>query len=189
MTLPSANTAYQESVGANSPALRGLMVVAFSKSNSPSYLRSVELARTATAYAETDDDGKPRHFAGFDMTPAGISAALYLMQLCRGIKGYNIFVDGVSFHDTFMAEWAMKCYAESGRCRDTRAHCNKIMPSIYADVQGSHGLYLIPCAHIAHRIKLYKSHPSSPQDQIQAEAVRQSCDWCPNLHIDDFKTL
>lgn len=31
MTLPSANTICHESVGASSPALRGLMVVAFSK--------------------------------------------------------------------------------------------------------------------------------------------------------------
>lgn len=191
MNLPSANALSNESIGQNSPALRNHMVVAFSKSASPNYLRSVELAKKATAYAEIEEMGRPRHFAGFEMKPGAISDALDLMRLCRGIKGYNLFLNGVPIHDTFIAETAMQCFLNASRCADTKAHCNIVIKNPFADDLDKQGLFLAPCAHLVNwsAMKLYLSHPSKPQAQIQAEAVKKGCDWCPLLKIDDFRRL
>lgn len=193
MTLPAVSEPTRAIAWPSSPGLRDYMVVAFSKSSSPSYLRSVELAKKAQAYAEIDEMGKPRHFAGYAMAPAPISAALELMRLCRGIKGYNLYVNGIPFHDTFMVATAMQCFLDASRCADKKAHCNSVIRNPYADDQLREGLFLAPCSHIVNwssgAMKLYLSHPSSPQAQIQAEAVSRGCDWCPNLKVNEFRRL
>ena len=193
MTTLARQIDFQESIGQNAPALRNHMVIAFSKSASPYYRRSVALAKNATAYAETEEMGSARHFAGFAMEPGAISSALELMRLCRGIKGFNLFVNGVPIHDTFLAESAMRCYIDASRCDDSKAHCQAVIRNPFADDQLREGLYLAPCAHIvnwsAGTMKLFKSHPSSPASQIQAESVKKGCNWCPLLRIDEFRRL
>lgn len=40
-----------------------------------------------------------------------------------------------------------------------------------------------PCRHLLHRnFRFQPDHPASREAQIQAAAVREGCDWCPNLN-------
>jgi hypothetical protein len=39
--------------------------------------------------------------------------------------------------------------------------------------------FQFPCSLLLDRFRIQIDHPATPQDQIQAAAVTEGCDWCP----------
>ncbi len=47
--------------------------------------------------------------------------------------------------------------------------------------------YLFPCSFLKPRFRFQTDHPASPQDQIQAAAVKEGCAWCPYFDPAGFR--
>ncbi len=47
--------------------------------------------------------------------------------------------------------------------------------------------YVFPCSFLKARFRFQTDHPASPQDQIQAAAVKESCAWCPHFDPAGFR--
>ena len=110
------------------------------------------------------------------------------------------------------AAWAAQApmadpWAQS--CRDPTAHCHSVIDDPFSEEIEEKGLSLsiqvverppikyeieikrfsFPCKFLLHRFRFQKEHPATAQDQIQAAAVSQGCDWCPNFNPDNWKQV
>lgn len=176
------------------------VVMSFPQSRSGAYSSGVAIARGASLYDEAIIDGKTMHFAAFAADPEALLQAHAMVSTMRGYKGLLIYAGGK------IQEWArmlkvLDCYADASACKDSRAHCVvhvakssitergtgsfdlDITPDFMAEKPKRDG-YLFPCRLLAFNFmfKFQPRHPSSEADQIQAHAVREGCNWCPNFN-------
>ncbi len=99
----------------------------------------------------------------------------------------------------YAVQQVLDCYLGASACRDRTAHCHRVIDDPYdrqLDPQEAFTIrvstgpepprqrveidrYLFPCSLLKDRFRFQVDHPASPEDQIQAGAVRDSCDWCP----------
>ena len=186
-----------------------LMVIAFGKSSSPSYPLAVSVAQGAAKYAEVPVGKQIVHLSAFDRNKEGASRALSIMKYLSGVKTLQIFANGVLERNSWSVISILECYLKSATCNDFRAHCQRVIENPFAEKEYSHNLsitikiteetkkakpimverYLFPCSFLLQRFKFQIGHPSTPQDQVQAGAVENHCDWCPNFSSKNFKKL
>jgi hypothetical protein len=101
-------------------------------------------------------------------------------------------------------ESVIKCFADSCRVHDYRAHCHRIIDSPYFPVApqrlyehihpefrhvtplSERGLYVFPCAYMLDWFQAQRGHPATVPNQIHAEGVAKYCDVCPRFNPDDF---
>jgi hypothetical protein len=186
------------------------MVIAFGKSSSTSYPLAVSVAQGAAKYGEVPLGKQVVHLAAFDRTKEGASRALSIIKYLSGSKTLQIFANGVLEKNSWGVISILECYLKSATCNDFRAHCQKIIENPFAEKEYSHNLsitirlteetenkakpiiverYLFPCSYLMQRFRFQIGHPSTPKDQIQAGAVENHCDWCPNFSNSNFTKL
>lgn len=187
-----------------------LMVIAFGKSSSPSYPLAVSVAKGATKYAEVPLGKQIVHLSAFDKNKEGASRALSIVKYLSGSKALQIFANGVLERNSWSVISILECYLKSATCNDFRAHCQRIIENPFAEKDYRHNLsitiriteetenkakpivverYLFPCSYLLQHFKFQIGHPSTPEDQVQAGAVENHCDWCPNFSSNNFKKL
>ena len=196
--VPARATGFEMVVSAS---LQHPLVVVFPKTRSASYSAAVNLAQQAAMYSETDVGGALFHVAGFGAEKEQAARALSLVRFMRSIKGFQIYAGGKLLQDWARVESVLSCYLEALACTDTRAHCMMVIhsdhlterfysssreTSVSIDLDwmrnkdAAGGLMVFPCRYLKSRNFRYQvGHPSSPEDQVQAGAVREGCDWCP----------
>ena len=146
----------------------GLIVVSFAANKTAGYNAALSVARSAAMHETAEVNGKPLTFAAFGRERPQAEAALVLIRYLRGAKGVQIYAGGALLVEWARAESVLQCYLTSLACADRRAHCQ---------------VGALPCRHLAKwQFRVDARHPSSPADQIQAAAVRLSCDWCPSFN-------
>ena len=175
------------------------IAVTFPQSRAGAYPGAAAIAAGASFYRELTIDGKAFQCAAFGDTSAELLRAQALVSTLRGYKGLLIYAGGK------LQDWArmlkvLDCYADASACKDPRAHCVvhvakssitergsgsfdlDITPDFMAEKPKRDG-YLFPCRLLAFNFmfKFQPRHPSSEADQIQAHAVREGCNWCPNF--------
>ena len=187
-----------------------LMVIAFGKSSSPSYPLAVSVAQGAAKYAEVPLGKQIVHLSAFDRNKEGASRALSIVKYLSGSKTLQIFANGVLERNSWSVISILECYLKSATCNDFRAHCQRVIENPFAEKDYHHNLsitiriteetenkakaivverYLFPCSYLLQHFKFQIGHPSTPEDQVQAGAVENHCDWCPNFSSDNFKKL
>ena len=183
-------------------SLTHLLAISFGKSSSPSYPLAVNVAQGATKYAELEIAGKPVHFVAFARTREDAARARTILDYVSGWKTTQIFAGGKLIQDRWSVVQVLNCYLEASACNDRTAHCHRVIddPYLKGGELGGRGLslkiqvsldpeplkkevridrYIFPCSFLQNRFRFQVDHPASPQDQIQAEAVKVGCDWCP----------
>lgn len=180
-------------------SLSGCVAVAFPKSKASGYAGAVQIARQAAHYVEGDIGGTLMHFAGFGREREQVARALGCIQQLAGIKGLQVYAGGAMLQERYRAETVLQCYLQASGCRDPRAHCCvsvdagtmwQLGPAMRAVGIGRFsgvgpspvGRVIVPCRLLVTRgVRYQTDHPSSEADQLQAAAVREGCDWCPNF--------
>lgn len=180
----------------------GVIAVVFPKTKSASYDAAVNLARQADQYAEQTLGTSLFHLAGFGRSREQVARALAVVRYLRSVKGFQIYAGGSALQEASRVEDVLQCYLEASGCTDPRAHCvvvvdeatlhavgggvrvGAMLDRAWHDVLSSATKHrAFPCRHLLHRnFRFQPGHPSSEIDQLQAAAVREGCDWCPNLN-------
>lgn len=185
-------------------SIEHVVAVSFPKSRSAGYAAAVNIAQQAAKYGEAEMSGTLFHYAAFGRRREQVALALAVTRYLEGIKAVQFYAGGKLILERFRIESVLTCYLEACACTDHLAHCNKVVTTPFSGAVADNELvsldlddlrapagYLFPCAFLLQwgAPGLQRGHPSSPQDQIQAMAVRKGCDWCPNFKPGDFKKL
>jgi hypothetical protein len=173
-----------------------VVAILFPKSRSAGYAASLNLALQAEKYGEAEIGGTLFHYAAFGRSREQVALALAVARYLDGVKAVQFYAGGKMILERLRVESVLTCYLEAGACNDHLAHCNKVVTNPFGgaisnDDRGSPGGYLFPCSFLLQwgNPSLQRQHPSSLKNQIQAMAVRNGCDWCPNFIPADFKKL
>lgn len=189
----------------------GSLAVMFPKTRSAAYEAAVGAAQKADLYTE-QLMGKSRfHLAGFGRTREQVTLALMVVRHMRGIKGFQAFGRGAEVMDRYQIEKVLTCFVQAAGCADAQAHCHVVVDeatlfavgggvreSLYTSIHvslgrstprpglewvNSIGRRTFPCRYLLQRqFRFQPDHPASEADQLQAGAVREGCDWCPNFN-------
>jgi hypothetical protein len=187
-----------------------LLVVVFSKSTSKNFPLVLAVCGNLDRFWTIDVGGKEAYFARFDKSQIDAARAVVLLGYIGGWKGVQIFSQGKLLNNTYEVEMVLECYTESGSCQNLSSHCHKVIDDPFSDEivrDRSMGItirvtenpvykheveidrYLFPCKYLLSRFRFQRDHPASPQDQIQAGAVEEGCNWCPNFNLDEWKKV
>ncbi len=188
-------------------SLGHLLVVSFPKSTSQLYPLAANIAEGATKHTTIEVDRKPVHLAAFGRSRDETARALALLRYVSGWKGTQIYAGGRLARSPQRAGEVLDCYLEASSCNDRTAHCHTVIDDPYnTEVDAEPGgfairlsaghdpprqrvevdRYLFPCSFAKSGFRFQTDHPASPQDQIQAGAVRRGCEWCPFFDSDAY---
>ncbi len=194
-------------------SLDNLLVIAFFKSRAASYPIVVGIAEAAARYGIFSIDEKPMHVAVFGKTQADAGKASAIIWYTLGWKGVLVFCRGKLIPNGYPILEVINCFQESCSCRDKRAHCQKVIDDPFIEKQAESRTpmsisikitsdpqrtmkrdlkvdrYVFPCKYLYPRFTFQTDHPSSPEDQIQAGAVKAGCDICPNFEPDQYRKI
>jgi len=190
-------------------SLKFLLVIVFPKSTSKNFPLAVSISEGAEQFAVAEINGKPTYFVCFGSNASDAGRALAVLDYVQGWKGVQIFSKGKVLQNSYIVSEVLKCYMESQSCRDYTAHCLVIIDDPFSEEVDSSGLsfsisivekpsikkeveidrFSFPCARLFRRFRFQKNHPASTEDLIQAGAVSQGCDWCPNFDSDNWKKV
>ena len=182
-----------------------LISIVFLKSPSRSYEYAVSIARNADKYAEADISGKPVHYTVFHRTPEGTARALALLDLVKNWAGTQLFAGGQLQPDAYRVFDVLRCYQQALRSNDPKAHCEIPVENpfrggigdcmtieecldVAGRLRGDYITHIFPCRFVGFMILRPGNNPS-PENQIQSEAVRRGCDWCPLLRVEAFRKI
>jgi hypothetical protein len=188
-------------------SLEGLLAVVLPSSRSTAFPAALALAQSASHYAQQTAGKLVYHLAGFGRSQGQAARALELLRLVRSLKGFQLFVRGALYADAWRVAKVLECYLQSCAAADPRAHCVMMVDEreLYEGPPMSMAIHIhahsrpapppglqwvndigrlpFPCRYLKHYgFRLQRGHPSSEADQIQAAAVREGCDWCPNFN-------
>lgn len=188
-----------------------LVLVLFVRSRSDAFPLAIDIANKAQLFAERDLKNLTIYVSGFDATFEGAMRALDLIHYVRGWKGTHFYAQGRmvigEMEQAFRLEAVLRCFADSCAARDYRAYCfrliddpcDPLMPNWNLEhvmsnfrnpeTKAETGTYVFPCKHMLQWFSAQRDHPSSVQDQIQADGVDKMCDACPRFNPDDFRKL
>jgi hypothetical protein len=189
-------------------SISNLMVVLFPKSTSKNYPLAVNIAKGAAYHDAKVIDGIWVNYTVFSKTREQAGRLQALLDYIAEWKGIQVFVNGQLEKDLIKVNRVLVCYLKASNCTDWRAHCFKVIDDPLSEEPDKSGLgmtiritdkppmskvaveidqYVFPCSLIYHYKVFQANHPSSMEDQIQAEAVRYGCSWCPFFDPANFK--
>ncbi|HDR9497035.1 TPA: hypothetical protein QDC06_000220 [Burkholderia cepacia] len=185
-----------------------LVLVLFVRSRSDAFPWAFDVASRAPLFVERDLETLKIYVAGFVPTFAGATQAMDLIHYVRGWKGTHFYAQGRmiigEMEQAFYLESVLRCFADSCAARDYRAHCFRLIDDPFNplapyrnfeyiaphfrhfEAKADDGTYVFPCKHMLQWFRAQRDHPSTIQDQIQAEGVDKMCDVCPRFEPDDF---
>ena len=192
--------AVAEAVDLLSESRTGLLALSFAKTASEGYPLAVNVAQGAARYAEVEIGTRLVHLVAFAKTPEDAARALALLHYIAGWKTTQVFAAGKLVANAYGVAEVLECFLQGTACRDRTAHCQSVIDDPYDPERAgeSEGFtvrlsldpagfrkpvevdrYLFPCSFLRPRFRFQTDHPASPQDQIQAAAVKEGCAWCP----------
>lgn len=185
----------------------------FLKSTSPSYPMAVSISRGALSCDDILISKKIMHLVVFDRSREDAARARALLQCVAGWKGVQVYAGGKFLQNPWIVSHILDCFLEATACSDWQAHCHKVIDdpfvkvvenrgfsmSIYLQIDKAQppnlreaiqiGRYVFPCTLLLSQFHFQVDHPSKPEAQIQAGAVKIGCDWCPNFQPSSYKKI
>lgn len=188
-------------------SFEAIMVMTFPKSRGSSYEAVANFAAQADQHECVPMDKAEYHIAAFGRTERQAALALAILMAYSSKNALQIISNGKFLPDHYKVQRALQCYIESCSCADHRAHCTEMVHrshlvlnnlsapfdkelefTLEMDLSrkrdsGTDGdVVTFPCRFVRERgFKFQPRHPASDADQIQAFAVREGCNWCPNF--------
>jgi len=186
-------------------SIEHLLVISFVQSNSHIYPIAVGIASGAHLYDQILIGKKLFHCSAFSRTREDAARARAVLQHIYGWKGIQVYAGGKLIQNAWPVITILECYLEAGGCNDWRAHCQDVIDDPYinppkfkytirvADANRPNfkqalfiDRYLFPCSYLHSRFKFQIDHPATAENQIQAAAVKEGCDWCPNFNAGNY---
>ena len=170
----------------------------FAKHRGRTYPQAVAVAQQAQVYREQVEGTAVTLVATFARTAQQASAASQLLELTVSLKGSAVFDgDVVLVPSKWTAGQVRDCYRKASLCADHRAYCHVVINDPFAR-RGEFGLryhrdrqadrWLLPCRLInAAYLAFDAHHPASATSLIQAAAVRNGSQRCPNFDAAAFR--
>lgn len=188
-------------------SFNSIMVLTFPKTRGASYEAVANFASQADRHECVPMDKTYYHIAAFGANEMQAALALAIIMNHTGKNALQIISNGKFLPDHYKVQRALQCYIESCSCADPKAHCVEIVHRSHLlrgnlSLPDSVGIDLtldfelprpkggerpgdviaFPCRFVRERgFKFQPQHPSTEADQIQAYAVREGCNWCPNF--------
>lgn len=211
-----STTAIQSTVDPIADSFTHLLAVCFAKTASPTYSLAVNLARGATKYEQISIEGKIHHLAAFAKNKSDAARAITTIDYISKWKGSQIFAEGRIITNIYEIRPTLECFLRASSCNDYRAHCFNIIDDPFTDLcdeqpnrvftirfqkeenpiknikeKVAFDRYSFPCSFLKnrHHFSFMRDHPASPEDQIQAGAVRAGCSWCPFFNPKNYKKI
>jgi hypothetical protein len=203
-----SNIAVPGSFDIHLASFNGSITVLFPKSKGITYDAAVNFAKQAQRYDEGVIGGTIYHFTAFGKEPHQIGLAISLLHALKDKKGVQALSKGKQIRNPYTAIAVLECYLTSTTLKDKRAHCvvivnkkdiydhyvqREVIFGIEFEVSGfatesNPETVAFPCRYLKlYGFKYQAEHPSSEEDQLEAGAARNSCDWCPNLSFQTEK--
>ncbi len=190
-------------------SIEHLMAITFAKSTSPSYPLAVSVAQGAFKYTQTQLGKQIIHIALLSKTKEDVNRGLSLFKYLQGLKTFQVFCKGRLIEDYYRINHVLQCYLTACDCNDYKAHCHQVIDNPFSESKRSNlsltihlsldqpkpakpitiDQYIFPCNYIYSYFKFQCGHPSTIEDQIQAMAVKEQCDWCPKFNSSDFNKI
>lgn len=190
----------------------GFLVCVFANSKSQNIAAALNIAQQAWQYSSISIGDNIFHIANFEKTAHQISLSIALYSLIHNWKGSQFFINGTPITDNGRMYAVLGCYSESLRCADYKAHCHIIVKNLVINSEkqkkqtgffislfsnqtesdsDSENCWMHPCRYFGQGwgSQLDFRHPSSIEDQLQAQAIRNGCDWCPSFNASELKKL
>lgn len=104
-----------------------------------------------------------------------------IFGISKNWKSAYFFKDGAPIDAREIERW-VECYVASFKARDLNAYCLAV-PSVFVTPVP----YLLPCRLLSFWSVVTSGHPSTPKDQVHAEAARRRYLDCPNFDIENFR--
>ncbi|MYD93835.1 MAG: hypothetical protein F4Y02_09105 [Chloroflexi bacterium] len=177
-----------------------LVTILFAKHAGRTYPQAVAVAQQASVYREQVEGRSVTHVATFAQTAQQASAASQLLQLTVSLKSSAVFDGGgVMVPNKWTAGQVLDCYRKASLCADPTAYCHLVINSPFTH-QGEFELvdrddrqadrWLLPCRLINRAYLAFDAqHPASATDLLQAAAVRNGSQWCPNFEATSFRPV
>lgn len=174
-----------------------LLIIIFFRAKSQYFNRATAIAGGAQNYTTFNEGDIHIVRLGKNMKDATSAYGLITCLESWGKSGRLIFAGGRLLTDNRLLKIVLDCYMKSFSCTDLEAYCCKVEQYPYDRVcTTQYGfmyrvdmpegqairLFLNPCKKL-NLGGISKEHPSSLDTKIQAQAVEQEVDWCPNLDI------
>ncbi len=179
-----------------------LLVILFAKSTSKSFHLTLKLATKASHFAEGILEGKTHYLVGINKNNEDLILAKSILDYVSKWTGTRVYVSGNEHRSAYQVMMVIDCISKALKCNDPKAHCyviadHPLIGRMKSDVAWDMPItlsgidprwkelkkapkLLFPCRYIQpYYDTIQHGHPSSPQDQIQAAAVRHGCHWCP----------
>lgn len=177
-----------------------LLTILFAKHRGRTYPQTVATAQQARVYREQGEGAALHDVATFARNAAQASAVAALLQLTVGLKGAVVFDgDGRLVPNKWTALQAVDCYRQASLRDDHRAYCQVVINDPFRQ-RGAFGVRdahdgqadrrLLPCRRInAAYLAFDAHHPASASALIQAAAVWNGSQWCPNFDAAAFRAV
>jgi len=170
------------------PSFKGLIIFAFPKSSSKYFDSALEIAKYAKYYCENIMLGQKYFFCGFDYSPLQVQSAMALHNYTSGWKGVHLFINNI-LREQYWVQNTLECYLKSLMTREPKYYCCSISNKfIYNDSRN----WIHPCRLVLLQQTYYKltiNNEIPLKDQIFAQAIRDKCEWCPSLNLDNLKPI
>lgn len=154
------------------------ITITFPQSRSRSYLAAITAAQCADGYREIQYGKRLQHYAAFGRTAAQVLAAYSLHSQIWNLRHVRYFVAGKRLETVSNVHQVLHCYRQALLCTDPHAHCHSVTAGVFDNDPDRRCIF--PCALLRmYGPTLSTEHSASLPDQVQAQAVRVGCDWCP----------
>ena len=179
-------------------------IIYVSKSASKNMPLVLNIMKQAGTFETIDVSGKIVYASAFQIKKSTVPLILGIIEMASGWKGFSVFLNQQLLTDYYQVESTLACYSKALQCTDYKAHCNIIykhpehnsmsiviaLYSVEEPEKPEPSSWLIPCKKLYRAVNhISKNHPSKVENQLQALAVEQSCNWCPLLNISDFTKI
>ncbi len=175
------------------------LIFRFRPSRSPAYHEALTLAQRGRL--TTVQQGKTTWYESSFALPSSpdvVDTMLRLTDLMKGVRGCGWYLNG---RLSKRAWRVLRCYRESLAVTDLRAHCwSKVnliqrLPHVRVGRSGTIPIRtsFVESTYFPCRLATYIyadfdiGHPASLRAQAEATLVREGCEWCPSLRLDEWE--
>lgn len=167
---------------------KNILIFVFPKSKSEFFPFALKIAQSAKFYCESNLFNKDHFFAGFEFVPEQIKTALALSKYISSWKGVYALINGVE-KNPFDLNNTLTCILESQLAKEPQKYCCSISNNF---IKNDTSYWIHPCRIVLTQQTYYKIIPNqvlTMKEQIFAQAIKNGCEWCPNLNLDNLKQI
>lgn len=167
---------------------KNILIFVFPRSKSEFFPFALQIAKSAKFYCESIIFKKEHFFAGFEFETNQIKSALALSKYISGWKGTYILINGMN-KSSYYTDITLSCILESKLAKEPKRYCCSISNNF---ILNDDSYWIHPCRIVLtqqQHFKAVQNNEISIEDQIFSLAIKNGCEWCPNLNLNNLKKI